>query len=136
MSIRKTAALLLTIIAFRSSACNCAKITGLADAKAVFTGTVTGIRNLKDSIGLYEIEFKVIKWIKGEQKTAKCTVYEESIDAPGCGIGFEMDAVYQVYVSPGYALREGRLFATSACSETYMVAEKWWMYERDTTRRK
>ncbi|PZF74089.1 hypothetical protein [Taibaiella soli] len=127
MQIRKLIMLLLLLLTFKGTACDCvlSMWVHMANAKMVFVGEVIGVRNLRDSIGLYEIEFKVIRWLKGEQKTTKCKVYEEDLYAAGCGIGFDMGVEYEVYVRPWPAAPESQLLSVNTCSDTHRLAETW-----------
>ena len=124
MKILKAAALLMLLIAFKSGAGQCLRVRGLAQSDAVFAGTVIGIRNLTDSIGQYEIEFEVDKWIKGERKSTKRKVYVLCLRPCESGYPFEMDAVYEVYT---YAGPRGHLL-TDACTENRKIADHWIMY--------
>jgi len=65
-------------------------------------------------------------------------VYEDCLNYMCCGFGFQMDAVYEVYVYPGYALQVGELWKTGVCSETHMIAQDLLFYQmnEDTTKRR
>jgi 5-hydroxyisourate hydrolase-like protein (transthyretin family) len=113
--------ILLLLLASFSGTCQCITRRGLAESDAVFRGAVIGIRNLTDSVGVYEIEFEVYKWLKGQQKPTRCKVYENAYHED---IPFEMDAVYEVYTYYG---PKGHLL-TDGCTETRKITERAWLY--------